>query len=342
MSDPFDPDAWPRSSGSSSSRKDDDDQFNPFAGAQQDDDYGTPDYGDAGPGYTPPYGDAYDDDDEDYSTTGRAIPASTSASGPSASARTTRPGDAFDDDYRDEFENDYDDFADYNDGFDDYDNFDEFDREPSGGDGGNNAKRILLIVAGVVVVAAIAGGLMALVGGGDKGNDLAGGTTTTTVPADNQTSEGGDLGDIDQSDSTDTTDVELPEGTTTTTAAAPQAQAAPQDVTNTVNAALAAWGKFAVDGNIEGIKAYFAPNTKQFNRFQLDAATISASPPGGEPIKVVMNNPEAFKTDDNNWTVRGPVVWSRQGELTQNFNWELRLTRTSDRQPWQIISVRQF
>jgi hypothetical protein len=356
MSDPFDPDAWPRSSGGSSSGRDEEaDDFNPFAGAQDDDDYDNSVFGGSPDAYGSPPGSTGapramsnagfdDEDDDDYSTTGSSTSGRGAQYAEFGSGRSTGRTNDFDDDFRDEFEDDYDDYAGFgnDNAYDDFD--DDFDREPSDG-GGSNTKRILMIVAAVLFAGLIGGGVLKAVSGGGGGNDQASNTTETSAPAnqDGGTDDGTDDGGDQTTDTTTTPDTT---GTTGTTAApnggGAQAATPPADLKQTLDAALTAWGKFAVDGNLDDVKTYFAPNTKQFNRFQLDAEAISASPPGGQPIKVSMPSPQFLKTDDNNWTARGQAVWARSGELTQNFNWEIRMTRSSDRQPWQIISVRQF
>lgn len=363
MSDPFDPDAWPRSSGASSPRNnDDDDDFNPFAGSQQnqDDDYDQAIFGSTGATYGTQnapggrndydYGNSgnygYNEDDDDYSTTGGAVaPSNTDWAAPTPTSRSAASGRAnLDDDYRDEFDDDYDDYDTFGGNQNDYDDFD-FDREPQN-EGGGNGRRIAVIAAVVVIAGLLGAGLLTLFTGGDDSKDQASNTTTTEAPASDGAS-GDQDGGTNTTETTETTAPETTETTvdsTNTTGAGAQSQSdkAPKDVVDTLNAALTAWGKFAVDGNIDDVKTYFAPNTRQFNRFQLDAQAISANPPGGDPITVTMTNPSTTKTDDNNWTIRGTAVWARTGEVTQNFQWEIRMSRTSERQPWQITSVRQF
>jgi hypothetical protein len=354
MSDPFDPEAWPRSTGASSPRDDDEDEnfttseddgFNPFAGSEngEDDNYDASTFGTAAGEYgeEDPYGaygteeteqeddfqGSYGDDDFSYDQAA-GVGAGAAAAGAGAAAASGR-GRGTDDDYRDEFD-DYDDFDDYDeddnyqDDFDD--NFD--DREPNDG---SNTRRILAIVGAILAVGLIGGGLLYAFGGDGNKPTASPTTTQTSAPAGN-------------TDTTQTTDTTAPTQSTGTTEPATQQAQAPADVTETLNSALAAWGRFAVNGNLEEVKPYFVEDSNQYNRFKLDAAAIASQPPGGAPINVTMPNPQTFNDgdNDNRWLIRGTATWVRPGEREQNFNWEITMTRASDRQPWLIQSVRQF
>lgn len=364
MSDPFDPEAWPRSSGASSPRDDDDeangfdpaaedDGFNPFA-TEGEDDYdaaifGTPvsqddpanpygTYEDEQDSFQGSYGDedededdpwnnnatgAYGDeeDDDDFAFQDAAVGAGVGAGAAAAAAGKGRGNNDFDDEFED-----YDDFDDYEDNYqDDFDDDDEFnsDREPSEGGG----LRKVLAVIGVLVVAGLAGGGL-LYAFGDKDKDpIATGTTTTQAPAENTT----------------TTASQQTTGTTQQPGATTQAQA-PKDVMDTLDNALTAWGRFSISGNLEEVKPYFIEDSTQYNRLKLDAASIASQPPGGAPMTVVMTNPQTFNNKDNpnEWMIRGTTSWTRPGIQDQNFNYEIRMVRDSDRQPWLIQSVRQF
>lgn len=371
MSDPFDPEAWPRSSGASSPRDNDDDKvntedddFNPFAtDGQGNDDYDSSTFGTA-----PAWGDD-DDTDDPYGTWEDTTTASNTAGTPAADedfnygdddddadpwsngsaanygdddedddfsyeSSTTGAPAGFqknnDDEYRDEFDDYDDDFSAYEDDddnfddeYDDEDNFD--DREP--GDGGNG-KRIVAVVGALVIAGLLGGGALLLLGGGN-GDKSATPTTQKTATSQTQKSS--------------TTNSSAPANTGTSSPAGGGQQPAPADVTTTLDNALTAWGKFAVDGDLNDVKPYFVEDSKQYDRFKLDAAAIASQPPGGAPITVKMNSPQTFAGDDaNTWLIRGNVSWTRSGEQPQNFNWEIRMVRASDKQPWQISSVRQF
>jgi hypothetical protein len=377
MSDPFDPEAWPRSSGASSPRGNDDenvtgedvdDDFNPFTtDGQGNDDYDASTFGTAPAWGDDDSGDPYGSWD-DVATTANNTGAPASGNDfnygeneddadPWSNGAVANYGEDDEDDfsyessstgvatnfkdngdnneYRDEFDDYDDDFSAYEDDddnfSDDYDDDDNFDdREP--GDSGNG-KRIVAVVGALVIAGLLGGGALLLLGGGN-GDKSA--TPTTQKSATTQTQN-------TQKSSTTNSSTPANTGTSTPANNSGVQTPAPSDVTTTLDNALTAWGKFAVDGDLNDVKPYFVEDSKQYDRFKLDAASIASQPPGGPPITVKMASPQTFAGDDaNTWLIRGNVSWTRSGEQPQNFNWEIRMVRASDKQPWQISSVRQY
>jgi hypothetical protein len=352
MSDTFDPDAWPHTPSTSGSqskentdlprRNDDDDDYDydPLdvnhddvrqGGNGYDDDYSSASPAANGGGYDYDYGDApspgyggqyYDDDDDDYdsSTFAGASPSSspvpTRAVGDRESYGYDKRNDADQDDDYGDFDygpgarpvrDDYDDGYDsYDDDGDDYDDFADFEND---NDQSSNRFRTILI-AGVAVIVILLLAVAAMSAFGHKKTPKVASTAVNS--------------------------------SSSTTAANSVAATPPADVTAGLNAALTAWGKFAVDGDIDDVRPYFVNSSDQFQRLQSDAVTLQANPPGGTPLTMQMTNDQTLKNGNNTWVFKGTVVVTRTGTQPQKFPWEITVIRQNAQQPWQIESVRQY
>lgn len=345
MSDRFDPEAWPY--------PDDDEPANKASTNKQDDqddykslDFDNPTTASNTQGYGDPYSDApysdvsYDDygykpaakteanagydapsagfggrvavdEDEDYGTTparhGDDDFGTTGAYGqddedddPYASGNDA----AYDED--DAYgSDDYDD--------EDYDEDDDYDdREPK--QGGGLARK--LIGAGVVVaLAGFAVFMFLTFTGGDDSDNVATAPTTEVTEAPS----------------------ESPEDTSTDGSLLATEAAAPAEVVEGLNSALAAWGKFAVSGNLDEVRPYFAANGTQFRSFESEATSLQAAPPGGAPLNMTMTNPTTLRASDDSWIVQGPVSITRQGEQDQTLNWRIQMQETDG--VWQVATV---
>lgn len=111
-------------------------------------------------------------------------------------------------------------------------------------------------------------------------------------------------------------------------------------VVDGARAALDAWGRFAVSGDLSQIGATFAPGGPQLERLRAEAPQIEAHPPGTPPYTFTLTNETVLggaSADER--IVRGDVVVSRPNEEDQHFQWDLVLHRTESR--WLLWTVRQ-
>jgi hypothetical protein len=106
-----------------------------------------------------------------------------------------------------------------------------------------------------------------------------------------------------------------------------------------VEAALADWGRFAVSGDTDVLADTFDPGGPQFRRLADQASAISAAPPGPPTYTVTMASAAVQETAANEAVVSGTVVWSRQGEVDQEYRWEIVLRRSGGGR-WLVWTVR--
>lgn len=325
MSDSFDPDAWPSAGGSegkggSSARKDkspynddpydtfdfDDDPSTTGAGRSSDDfNFNFDDFGDqpaAAPRSTPLATSSRRNDDE---PNGKSEDDDPYGDDPYADDSFSNSGKGgYDDGFDDDYgKNGYDD--------DDYqDELDQFDREPQAG--GDRKRKLIGILAVVFLLGAVGIGVTTFLGSD------GGGEATAPEQAQPPTEQQG----------------EAP-------AAPAEGETLPAEVTEAASQGLAAWGRFAINGEITEVQPYFVQDGPQFTRFESEAADIRNRALAGPAMEMTMNEPTGTKVSED-WLVRGTVTVTRPGEEAQNFPWELRMTRQSERSPWQILTVRQF
>jgi hypothetical protein len=104
-------------------------------------------------------------------------------------------------------------------------------------------------------------------------------------------------------------------------------------------AALAAWGRFAVTGDTAGLGGTFDVTGPQFQDLAHEAGTISAAPPGPPAYDVTLTVPAVADVSEDEAVVTGTVVWSRPGEVDQRHRWDVVLRRgTAGR--WLLWTVR--
>lgn len=362
MPDTFDPDAWPQSSGnkkpnqqpSSTPDNDDDDDWlfdtgastTPAPGAQnnvppQDDDDDwlfEPTTGSGGsqpqPASAQPAngnGNAQPADEEDdiFGFFDNEPAGGSNGSGKSQSSpqKSSGFGTFGDDDENDDY--DYaqvgaDGNEDYDEVGDEFDFDDEFDREPK--QQSSNKGKIMALVA--VVVAIVAIGFLVnkfLLTDGNPATD-GGGDSAQTPSPDGTGSSSSPSGSSDQSN-----------GATTGTV-----DNAPDDVVDAANKALTAWGKFAINGDLDEVKPYFVNNGNQYERFKAEADTIKAQTAGGPAMVFTLQRVQDVKVNDNVWLLKGIVTSVQEGKKPQQYPWELRMIRKNSKDKWRLFSVRQY
>ncbi|MDQ3569799.1 MAG: hypothetical protein M3396_04095 [Actinomycetota bacterium] len=102
--------------------------------------------------------------------------------------------------------------------------------------------------------------------------------------------------------------------------------------------ALAAWGQFAVTGDMAVLEGLFDKEGPQYQALMDEAPHLAAVRDGLTPYRVTLSNPAVAVGDSRQVTVAGTVVWSRQPEAEQVFAWEVVLRPSRDA-GWVLWSV---
>jgi hypothetical protein len=117
-------------------------------------------------------------------------------------------------------------------------------------------------------------------------------------------------------------------------------RAADSDVLAAADAALSAWGRFGVSGDLSVVVPVFDQTGPQFARLRQEAGPIAARAPGTPAYTFVMVNPQVLPGAGNSERiVRAQIVASRPGEKDQRFQWDLVLRHGTEKQ-WLLWTVR--
>ena len=137
------------------------------------------------------------------------------------------------------------------------------------------------------------------------------------------------------------TTVPLPPDPTTPTAAPPTTESIttsppivgtvpppPTDVTlagvlPAVERAFAAWGEFAVTGDLDLVESTFDWDGPQYTQLRGEAPALSAEPLGPPPYVFTVIDPRLRRPDPDRAVVVGDVTLDRPGEPTQTFRWRI-------------------
>lgn len=103
-----------------------------------------------------------------------------------------------------------------------------------------------------------------------------------------------------------------------------------------VTGAMAAWGRFAVTGDLEEVSPWFAPDGPQYRQFEEEAEMLSSAPIGPPPYTVLVEDLHVEEWDGGA-RAEGGFVFVRTGEPSQSFHWVIELTRRGGR--WQVWTV---
>ncbi|HEX9644208.1 MAG TPA: hypothetical protein VGC11_09455 [Acidimicrobiia bacterium] len=114
-----------------------------------------------------------------------------------------------------------------------------------------------------------------------------------------------------------------PPGTDEPTSAAP----APEAEVVAAEAALAAWGGFAVSGDLAVLAGFFDPAGPQYQQAKAEAPERVADELGPPPYVFRLEDVEVIPAIDDQTLVDASVVMTRPGEDDQHFTWRLHLTR---------------
>lgn len=135
----------------------------------------------------------------------------------------------------------------------------------------------------------------------------------------------------------------VPAGLSPTTAASPQSTAGTasrgddetEAILHATQAALDAWGEFAVTGDLGPVEEQFADGP-QLRQLRDEAASRPAEAPGPPPYRFTLRD-TSVTADDAAARVDAEVVLTRPGEVSQEFRWRIHLRRFGDE--WRLWTV---
>ena len=101
--------------------------------------------------------------------------------------------------------------------------------------------------------------------------------------------------------------------------------------------ALAAWGEFAVTGRMRDLGEFFVSGGPQRRLLRSEAAAIRQDSPGLPSYEVTARDVFTVSVSQDDVVMRAEVVWSRDGEQTQVFVWDIQMQRVDG--TWQLLTV---
>jgi hypothetical protein len=104
--------------------------------------------------------------------------------------------------------------------------------------------------------------------------------------------------------------------------------------------AIEAWGAFATTGRGASLAPWFATDGPQYRLLQQEAAGLSTQATGEPAYAVEVKDPAVVARSRTEAVVAATVTWSRPGEASQEYRWEVVL-RPGDRGRWVLWTVRQ-
>lgn len=113
----------------------------------------------------------------------------------------------------------------------------------------------------------------------------------------------------------------------------------PAEVVTAVEEGLAAWGRFAVSGDLDVLEPWFDNEGPQYGLLAAEAARLAASPLGLPEYSVTMSAPQVGEVHHGEASVEGRVVFARTGEPSQSFWWSVLVRRS--KVGWRIWTVEE-
>lgn len=110
------------------------------------------------------------------------------------------------------------------------------------------------------------------------------------------------------------------------------------DVVSVVEEAMAAWGRFAVSGDLDEVEPFFVVDGPQYRLFVEESATLAAAAPGPPPYRVLVETFEVLK-DAGEERVTARVRFVRTGEPSQSFRWVIVVRRVGGE--WKVWTVEE-
>lgn len=145
-----------------------------------------------------------------------------------------------------------------------------------------------------------------------------GSTTTTAVPA----------------------TVTIPAATSTTTVAGQvttSGSPTQPPVVVALQAALDAWGQFAVTGQMADLGEHFVVGGPQRRLLRDESAAIRENPVGPPGYVVTASNIFSLSVTTDDVVLRADIEWAREGEESQKFLWDIQMRRIDG--SWQLLTV---
>ena len=103
--------------------------------------------------------------------------------------------------------------------------------------------------------------------------------------------------------------------------------------------ALEAWGAFATAGRVEGLGPWFAKDGPQYRLLQQEAAELLRQESRESTYAVDVKEPTVVARSRTEAVVAASVTWSRSGEASQEYRWEVVL-RPGGGDRWVLWTVR--
>ena len=103
--------------------------------------------------------------------------------------------------------------------------------------------------------------------------------------------------------------------------------------------AIEAWGAFATTGRAASLAPWFATDGPQYRLLQQEGAGLSTQATGGSAYAVEVKDPTVIARGRTEAVVAANITWSRPGEASQEYRWEVVL-RPGDDGRWVLWTVR--
>lgn len=179
-------------------------------------------------------------------------------------------------------------------------------------------------IAGAVLLVALAGGAFAAGGAGSSEQEMVPSSTATT-----RRSTGA-------SPTIRVGSVAVPSADASSSTSMPVT--GERGVLWVVEEAMAAWGRFAVSGDLEEVEPFFVVDGPQYRQFVEEAAALAVAPPGPPPYRVLVETSNVVR-DAAEAQVEAGVRFVRTGEPSQSFRWVVVLRIVGD--DWKVWTVEE-
>ena len=104
-----------------------------------------------------------------------------------------------------------------------------------------------------------------------------------------------------------------------------------------LQAALDAWGQFAVTGQMADLGEHFVVGGPQRRLLRDESSVIRENPAGPPGYVVTASNIFSLSVTTDDVVLRADVEWAREGEESQQFLWDIQMRRIDGR--WQLLTV---
>lgn len=113
------------------------------------------------------------------------------------------------------------------------------------------------------------------------------------------------------------------------------------DVQEAGAAALTAWGRFAVSGDLAILSDHFHGDSPQSSLLAEKAADLAVDPLGEPPYHLAMANPTIEHPSPGMATMKGPVTATRGEEASSVFDWRLVLVWSDESRSWLVWTLEE-